>query len=255
MCGRWKCGAQTPNERAAGAPKEGDAVLIVISVRFALLLKDDFSGATLTDGGQRFFVDGRPARPVRKPEGFFVFTGEERESWDVRIESARYFPRTVHIRAADLAPGMPLCTVRLYRRPHCGFADCGWLETFAPPGCLAAALADTDPPLTLKGLNGGLRLRGYTARNLTGCRVCVGEGDTAELFALTSRLPDGYGVDRPARHDHGEGEPVRLAFCAVADETGRCSIPVHPGTGPAQIRWYDEEAMQWREISCARAHS
>ena len=47
--------------------------LIRISMRFALLLKDDFSGATVAGAGQRFLVDGRPVTPVRKPDGFYVF--------------------------------------------------------------------------------------------------------------------------------------------------------------------------------------
>ena len=233
--------------------------MIHISVRFALLLKDDFSGATIADGGQRFLVNGRPARPIRKPEGFFVFTAppgpgpdHERE-WEVRVESPRHFPRTVHIRAQDLPPGMPLRLLPMYRRPHSGFADCDWFEAKAPPGILAAALFGQDPPLALKEFSpdgAAVYLRGYTASNLAWRRVCVGDGDDAELFTLTCRRPDGgYGVDHPPHMPRQPGEPVYLAACAPATEQGRCSIPLRPGTAAdkARLRLYDEEAMRWQE--------
>lgn len=233
--------------------------MIHISVRFALLLKDDYSGATIADGGQRFFVDGRAARPIRKPEGFFVFTDPPgappgpAEGWDVRIESPRHFPRMVHIDAARLAKDMPLCTVAMYRQPHSGFADCEWLEAAAPPGMLAVALAGEDPPLALRGFSedgAAIYLRGYTAENLLWRRVCVGEGDEAELFTLTARRADGgYGVDRPPGFSHAEGEAVRFAAAAPAGADGRCSIPVRPGwlARPREVRIFDEEAMRWRE--------
>lgn len=233
--------------------------MIHISVRFALLLKDDFSGATIADGGQRFFVNGRPARPIRKPEGFFVFTAPpgpgpdpERE-WEVRVESPRHFPRTVRIQAGELPPGMPLRLVQMYRRPHSGFADCEWFEAKAPPGLLAVASIPQDPPLALKSFSedgAAIYLRGYTAANLVWRRVCVGEGDGAELFTLTSRRSDGgYGVDHPPGKPWEAGAPVCLAACAPVSDQGRCSIPLRPGwrMDPARLRLYDEEAMRWQE--------
>lgn len=241
--------------------------MIHISVRFALLLKDDFSGATIADGGQRFTVNGRPARLIRKPDGFFVFTAppgpgpDPERSWDVCVESARHFPRRIRIEADDLPPGMPLRIVQMYRRPHSGFADCDWFEAKGPPGLLAAALYEGDPPLALNRFSAegrGIYLRGFMAANLVWRRVCVGDGPQAELFTLTARHPDGgYELDRPLRFPWKTGTPVYLAACAPVREDGLCHIPVRPGwtEKQPQIRYYDEEAMQWQETWCAPARS
>ena len=234
--------------------------MIHISLRFALLLKDDFSGATIADGGQRFFVNGRPVRPIRKPEGFFVFTAESApgpepaDGWEVRIESTRYFVRTLSVRSDQLPPDMPLRLVQMYRRPHSGFADCDWFEAKGPPGRLAALLFREDPPLALKAFSGNgeaISLRGYMAANLVWRRICVGSGSKAELFTLTARRPDGgYRVDHPARKRWKEGAPVYLTACAPAQPDGRCSVPIPPGWADRDpvVRWYDEEAMRWQEI-------
>lgn len=233
--------------------------MIHISVRFALLLKDGFSGATVADGGQRFWVNGRPARPLRKPDGFFVFTAppgpgpDPEHHWEVWIESTRYFPRRVWVDADDLPPGMPLRLVTLYRRPHSGFADCAWFEAKGPPGKLAAALWDADPPLALKGFSADgqvVYLRGYTAVNLVWRRVCIGAGAKAALFTLTGRRPDGgYTLEPPPTDSWPDGTPVYLADCAPDLGAGRYSIPIRdprPDQQP-QLRYYDEEAMRWQE--------
>lgn len=233
--------------------------MIHISVRFALLLKDDFSGATVADGGQRFLVNGRPARPLRKPDGFFVFTAppgpgpDPEQHWDVQIESTRYFPRRIFLRAEDLPPGMPLRMVPLYRRPHSGFADCAWFEAKGPPGKLAAALWEADPPLALKGFSADGRtiyLRGYTAVNLVWRRICIGDGPDAALFTLTARRSDGgYELDPPPADRWPDGTPVYLADCAPDLGAGRYSIPVRAlrSDRQPQIRYYDEEVMRWQE--------
>ena len=240
--------------------------LIRISMRFALLLKDDFSGATVAGAGQRFLVDGRPVTPVRKPDGFYVFLAEPNERpkpktvWRVTVESAHYETRTVRIRADTLEENGALYTVQLYRKPHSGFSDCRWMEAEAVPGILAVALIDGgDAPLSLRGLSEdgrSLRLAGYSAANLLWRRVYVGKGRKAELFTLTGRTAEGaYTLDRAARWPHEPGEPVLLAACAPADASGLCRIPLRPEWENAEktILAYDEEAMRWRATSCARA--
>lgn len=227
-------------------------------MRFALLLKDDFSGATVADGAQRFFIDGAPARPVRKPDGFYVFlTPHGRSpgsSWRVRIESPRYEARELTVEADPRPPHAPLRIVQMYRRPGGGFRDCRWLEAKAPPGKLAVALVDGgDTPLALRGFSEdgrSLALSGYTAANLLWRRVCVGEGHAGELFTLTARTPEGgYAVDHPPCIAHPGGAPVRIAACGSADALGRCGIPVRPEwlERVNTILNYDEEAMQWLE--------
>ena len=227
-------------------------------MRFALLLKDDCSGATVTDGAHRFFLDGAPAAPVRKPDGFYVFLTPHGQkpgtSWRVRIESARYQTKELTVDAQSLAPNMPLRVVQLYRKPHSGFLDCRWLEAEAPPGALAVALLDGgDAPLSLRGFaddGRSLTLYGYTAANLLWQRVCVGEGRAGELFTLTERTPNGgYAVDHPPRIAHSEGEPIRLAACGLANAQGRAEIPMRPEwlERANTVLQYDEEAMRWLE--------
>ncbi|MFR9189871.1 MAG: hypothetical protein ACLVL7_06210, partial [Anaerotruncus massiliensis (ex Togo et al. 2019)] len=44
--------------------------MIRLTVSFVLRLLDDFTGSA-SDGGHLFWVDGRAARPQRKPGGYF----------------------------------------------------------------------------------------------------------------------------------------------------------------------------------------
>lgn len=245
---------------AAGKGKEGDA-LIRTTVRFVLLLKDDFSGAPTPPGGHAFRVDGRPVQPVRKDGGYFVFTGPPGGTAQVEICSAAYQPCTVRVYCAELPRLSPVQTVRLCRRPGLSFSDCGWLRGTARPNTMAVGLIGWEPPLLLREFCGegraGFRPVGYFAPNVSGQCLCLGEGKARELLAAGTRSADGsYTLDAPPKKKHAAGETFLRACRAPCGADGTYCMAVPPDTPPRQVRvlCYDEEAGTWESL-CVPAPS
>lgn len=225
--------------------------MIKKTVRFALLLQDDYSGANIIGGGYLFRINGVPVRPVAKPEGYYVFTDIPGERLTVTVESARYWPIRFEVKPDTLNPADPVAVARLYRKYRMGFADCDWVTGTLAPGLLAVSPAEEE--LTLKSLTGEngagvLKLQGYTVRNFSGARISVGKGKTKELFAVKERYPDGsYRLDHPPGRRHKEGEPVLQVYCGPCDEHGCYGIPI-PYRAREKIQkaeGYDEEADMW----------
>lgn len=221
--------------------------LIRLSVRFVLLLLDDYSGANTAGGGHLFIVDGRAAHPVRKPEGCYVFTGPPGREAVVQILSASYCTRTVRVPPYS----GQVCTVRLFRRPKTSFSDCDWADGVLRPGLLAVGLIGDSAPPRLREIGTSppsLRLQGYYPQSLRGLCLCIGSGAGRELLMLGEKREDGsYVLAAPPRFEHHAGEALLRAGCAPCDAQGHYSIPVPPGTAPAQLTvlGYDEEAQRW----------
>ena len=76
------------------------------AVNAAFLLRDGFSGRTLTDGSAtRCFLDGRPlSRPLWKREGYLVLTDLAPGEHQLRISRRGYREETVTILAEDGKP-------------------------------------------------------------------------------------------------------------------------------------------------------
>lgn len=219
--------------------------MINLSVSFVLRLLDDYTGA-VTDGGHLFLVDGRPARPVRKPEGCYVFL-EPHGPCEIIIHSARYSSLTQRVDPAALPPEDPVLPVRLLRRGEIRFPGCDRLEGCAPPGATVYAFQPQDPPLILHGEREGvLTLDGYTTKSLRGLRFSVGKGASMEFFSVDEKLPGGgYRIAPPLRRRHRQGEPVERVSACVAAPDGRFAVCVEPGAAVREVQYYDEEEKKW----------
>lgn len=219
--------------------------MIKLSVSFVLQLLDDYTGE-LSDGGHTFQVDGRPARPVRKPGGYYVFL-EPRAPCEVLIQSSRYSPMSLRVDPDTLPPENPVVPVRLLRRGDIRFPGCDRLEGCAPPGVTVYAFLPQDPPLTLRGERGGvLTLDGYTPKSLQGLRFSIGKGASREWFVVEEKLPGGgYRIQPPFRRRHRQGEVVERASACLAAPDGRFAICVEPGAVIGEAQYYDEEGKKW----------
>lgn len=227
--------------------------MIKISVCFALLLQDDFDGAVVFNGGHRFEINGRPCRPVSKPDGYYVFTSAPCEPCTLRVGSTHYVEETVAIDPKSLEAAGRVVTLRLMRTFGARFSDCERLEGVCAPHRLMMAVARASPPLLLHRMEERqegwtVALQGYTPLSLCQQRFCIGEGRTRELFVMTRKLSDGsYLTDRPPRHSHRSGEPLRRVSGARCDEKGRYAIPIEPQARDRvdSVEYYDEEAGKW----------
>lgn len=219
--------------------------MINFSVSFVLRLMDDYTGST-ADGGHFFLVNGQPAQPVRKSEGYYVFL-EPRAPCAVEIQSARYSPMELQVDPAALPSEDPVVPVRLLRRGDIRFPGCDRIEGCAPPGVTVYAFLPQDPPLTLRGEREGvLTLDGYTPKPLHGLRFPVGKGASRERFVVEEKLPGGgYRIHPPLKRRHKPGETVeRVSACQAASD-GRFAVCVDPGAAVREIQYYDEEEKKW----------
>lgn len=219
--------------------------MIRLTVSFVLRLLDDFTGSA-SDGGHLFWVDGRAARPQRKPGGYYVFL-EPRAPCEVVIESARYSPRTLRVDPESLDAEDPVLPVRLLRRGDLRFPDCGRFEGTAPPGVTVYAFAPEDPALTFQSEKYGvLTLGSYTAKPLWGLRFSVGQGNAREVFVMEEKLPDGgYRIRPELRRRHRPGEPVERASACLSAADGRFAVCTERGQTVREAQYYDEEAKKW----------
>ncbi len=213
---------------------------------FALLLEDEFSGRTVADQGCGFAVNGKRAVPMLKPDGFYVFTGVDAETYDVTASCAGYQPRRVRFERAELKALGWYVTVRLFRRPGSYYPDSDWLTGSGHvPGSILYLPAPETLSFTVRSVEaeeGGVTkigLLGYSVRNLAGLRFCVGSKKTFETFVIRKKIGEGlYKIDRGLLFPHREGEPVARVFTAVSGEDGTFSMPVEAGfvcKDPAKI--------------------
>ena len=221
--------------------------MIGTNLSFVLLLRDEYDGRVILNGGQSFLVDGRPARPLQKREGYYVFTGLAGESFEVTVGGGRYQPVTARVAPE---PGRPVTVLRLQRRPGM-FSDCGWLcgGGLPPETPLFARLESSGLSFQSAKLQDEVPLlgvQGYCYRSLSGLRLAVGEGRTLETFLIAGRGTDGvYALERPLSHKHGPGEPIVRVSYGVTDANGEYRLPVEPGAEITQVEYSQGEGRPW----------
>ncbi|MBC8546564.1 hypothetical protein H8711_06400 [Clostridiaceae bacterium NSJ-31] len=213
---------------------------------------DDFSGSCIKGGGHLFTVNGRPTAPLRKPEGFYVFTGLEGSVFAVEVSGGSYCPERVQVDTRALDPRLPVVELRLLRRRGAAFSDCEFVEGIHRPGEMVYALRQGGGVKLLSVSDGeegtAAAFSGYFIRPPVRTRFFVGTGGRREVFVTGDCGPDGaYLVPAGFVHPHKPGEPVVRAYAARCDGDGRFSIPVEPGQGEliTQIEYYNKEGKRW----------
>lgn len=102
----------------------GDTVRIRVSL--AVLAIDDFTGRVIVSPGLRASLKAegiRVQKPLRKPEGFFVFTGLTDRVVSLVMEGAGYQKEERQVDLTRLKPGEPVIRVRM--RPDRTYPDRG----------------------------------------------------------------------------------------------------------------------------------
>lgn len=79
----------------------------------ALRLYDDFSGRMLKGEDFKFWFGQFLASPIKKPDGYFVFTGQKAKSLELLIEAPDYLPYKQVIEAELFDKGIPVADCRL----------------------------------------------------------------------------------------------------------------------------------------------
>ncbi len=226
--------------------------MILTKLSFALLLRDDFSGEDILSGGHAFMVDGKRVAPVRKPEGYYIFTGISRLC-TVSVFSAYYESAEFQVDPEAVDPQNPVLVRRLLRRGDIRFSDCDRIEGTHKPGETVFAFIPESPPLLLAAASGGsITLQGYTAKQLCRRRYAVGSGKNRELFVITGADEGGgYRVEPPLIRKHSAGEAVVRACMGRCDSGGHFVLPVEKGIKEKieKLEYYDEGEKQWGYLS------
>ncbi len=227
--------------------------MISLRADFILLLKDSYNGSVITGPEHTFLVNGIRITPIRKPEGYYVFSGlgDGVDSFSVIVMAEKYLPYLVSIDKVDQNPE-PVA-LRLYRKPNVYYGDCEMIVGKCEPHTEVMTLSTGEPVLKLQayGETGGkhwIALQGYTTQRLVGLEYTVGEGEERELFSILSKNLDGsYQIDQPFKFKHAQREQVRRSYRGISDETGQFCIPVESGQrGRAcELEYFNKEVNEW----------
>ena len=168
---------------------------VVFQVAVAVQVIDDFNEKVLSGAAVRVRIPGSPAKPIRKSEGYFVFTAGDREIRQILVESPLYHTALVDIEPGRLNPKHPVLKVRLqpnrlYAAPGgvtCleGKAGPGWEIRVIPEGGQTLKLLyDYDP----KGEGDGRTISLFQAekKDLSGKRLAIRgkEQEAPEVFQV-----------------------------------------------------------------------
>ena len=211
-------------------------------VSLVLTLVDDFSNKVIAGSGFRVWIPGEKP-PVRKPEGYYIFTNLQGPEAQVFIEAGLYESRAV---TAELG-GVPYTSIKVRLTPNRNYPmprDTTCVEGRAEPGSLIRILCPEDSrPLKLiydyerGGEKDGLQISLYHPENgdIEGKVLYITNENTgSEFFRVLQRTGKNgdYALEESLSADYRKiGTTVLLAAGGRADDEGAFFLPIPNVTG------------------------
>lgn len=92
-----------------------DIIRFKLRQRVALVVDviDDFTGRTVTGSGVRVSAINETVTPIKKSEGYFIFTNCSSEILDICVEAVAYHTETARVHMERLNPLNPVLKIRL----------------------------------------------------------------------------------------------------------------------------------------------
>lgn len=211
---------------------------IKTKVSLVVMLIDDFNNKMISGGGIRVWIPGENP-PVRKPEGYYVFTNLSRLTAEVIIESIRYERQTVMVDLPETSSEYTALKVRLVPgRAYVLPAGTTCVEGKAKPGSRIRMFSRKSTK-TLK------LLFDYTAGG-PACKIGIyhpedmdiegktlyienRDGSQYEFFRIAKGCGGGggYFLSEPLQNSYKKiGTTIYLVHSVHADEKGRFFLPV-----------------------------
>ena len=107
---------------------------IVYRVAVAVLVIDDFNDKILSGSAVQVRIVGLPDKPIRKSDGYFVFTTGRNEIRQIEVESHFYHKAVINLEPGKLNPQRPVLKVRLQpNRLYAAPGNVTFLEGRAKP--------------------------------------------------------------------------------------------------------------------------
>lgn len=199
--------------------------MIHIKVSMVLLLQDNFDGSNISSAQTQFYLNGQRVKPLRKNEGFYVFTIPLSENSSLKIESQGYQSVTITLpNQQDLVQKMLL--IRMERSPNIFWRDCAIKEGVVKPYSKVYAYAVDAVPIKFqtcgtKDEKFWVLLQGYTTRPMLNRRFCVTDGKAKEYFVVVGQNMDGtLNLDVPLQRKFKPGSVVNRVYDTSSDAEG-----------------------------------
>ncbi len=199
--------------------------MIQMKVSMVLLLQDNFDGRNIANAQTQFYLEGQRVNPLRKREGYYVFTMPLRENNILTIRSYGYQSVEIPVPCAQTL-SQEMLLVRLERSVYVSWRDCLIKEGTAKPNSKVYAYAADAVPIKFQtcGTKDGafwVLLQGYTTRPMLNRRFCVTEGKNKEYFVVVGQNMDGtLALETPLRRKFKPGSVVNRVYDASSDATG-----------------------------------
>jgi hypothetical protein len=201
-------------------------------VSVAVLVLDDFTDQVLSGPAIQVSVPGMVGKPIRKSDGYFVFTSDQGPVRQVEVQSMFYARETVDVDPAQLNPLHPVVRIRLKpnrRYAMAGSATC--LEGSAEPGSEVRLIHGSHPhPLRLlydySNKQREISIFDPEKRELSGKVLAIQGKDQKEpeifrILEMTDREQGVCLIDRDLKHDYKKiGAAIYPVYMARADEQG-----------------------------------
>ncbi len=239
--------------------------MIRVNVTVALQLQDDFSGAELLDVRPQFWFNRIPVAPLKKTEGYFVFTQAITEATVITVALAGYETLAIPVAQLPLTQGrvQGVLMLRLLRAGVGGKqmanADCDVLIGTCTPEQRVIAYAQDEKPLRLQSFGakegvGWVLLQGHQTASATNRRFCVQNGEQMEYFLVVGRNRDGtFRLQEPLSEALLSGAQVRRVYTAISDATGTYQLFVDKGLTLERLQqtYVEKEGIDW-EYKCVQ---
>ncbi len=200
-------------------------------VSFVLRLVDDFNGKDIVGLAQSFFIKNLPVKPLRKPEGYYVFVNCDIKD-DLTIETVNYKTRILPIEVIKNNKDDAVIIIRLYRKAIGVFNDCRRIEgTNSPDKFVYIPYREVSglsvQTVEVKDGKTVMHLGGYSIENLLGGCYTVSESKTAQLFYITGKTSDGgYEISGTSLRSQQSKQRLVRVYSDYCDKEGNFSIPV-----------------------------
>jgi len=86
---------------------------IIYRVALAVLVIDDFNNKILKGSSVQVKITDVPEKPIRKQDGYFVFTGDLETIQQIEVESPLYYKAVIKVAPKRLNPLHPVLKIRL----------------------------------------------------------------------------------------------------------------------------------------------
>jgi len=237
--------------------------LFTLQVDFALSLRDDFNGIRIKDDNCTFAINGQVFKPMRKPDGFYVFCGLGIDKIFLQVNHFHYheYHEVFTLGSVDDA-SYRIKEVRLCRKYSAMHKNCEWYEVTGhhlPANSEVLAFARMEDhsgnDIIVDVDAESIRVMNSTSSpvsSLVGRRFTINLED-ASTFFVTHKAPDMYkyyikgGIPPPS-----EFQVLYAVYRSIIESDGTLFIPHITTESIFKFMYKERESDKWHSVSVVK---